>query len=311
MMKFGLMAGVALSAGMLNAGVIFSNAFDSGTNANDAGWYFRGSNLTTGNGTISNGNMVLSNTGVVPASGSGVWRPFNATTIANGETMRLTVNVSGVKASANGYGLTFGIVSSSTSITSDGANISVSAAPRFAYQIDLPRNVITGGIGGASAAHTGFSQLYYQSAGTPAFQSQQLSNNQVGPNGAVDANGPKLAAVSSAQTFFVNAANGYSSDAVLVFELKNTGGQMSFGGSFTAPNGGGSVTFLNQDATLFDQATFDKIYIGSKYWGTSAADLSEVRVNSVSLEVIPEPATLGLFSVSSVGLLMVRRLLGN
>jgi hypothetical protein len=295
---------VVLTGQIGHAQTLFNDTFDTAGDANTYGWYYHGTNMTTSN-TVSGGNLTLSNNGAVPGNNSGIWKSFGDQTLAAGETMRLTVHIAGGVFTSSPLGLSFTLVDSATVINANGGILSSTANPRYAYQLLLPRGTTSAGTGGVTAQN-GIKQLYYAGAGTPAFNSQILSVTENSPNGAPDANNPTLPVTSTDQTFFTNGT--YTSDAVLVWELSNVGGQMQFGGSFTAPNGGATTTFVTSDAVLFDHFTFDKVSIASPYWGTTTA-LNNVAINSVSMEIVPEPATWVLLAFGGlmVGVFLRRR----
>lgn len=293
------LAGILLGlTGVGHAQTLFNDTFDTAGDANTYGWYYHATNMNTAN-TVSGGNLVLSNTGTDPANNSGIWKSFGSTSLADGETLRLTVHVSGGTFGNNALGLNFTLVDSATAIGTNGGLLSGAVYPRYAYQLITPRGTTTGGTGGLS--HDGVKQLYMTSGTTPGFTSQQLATTQNAANAAPDANNPTLAVTGANQTFFTNGT--YTSDAVLVWELSNVGGQMKFGGSFTAPNGGATTTFLTSDANLFDHFTFDKISISSTYW----VGMNNVAINSVSMEIVPEPATWGLLAMGLMTIVFLRR----
>lgn len=80
---------VGMALGTAGAAPIINDTFTTDGNANSYGWYYLGTNLDTGGSTVSGGNLLLGNTGSAPGNNSAVWRPFNSTTLANGDTLRL------------------------------------------------------------------------------------------------------------------------------------------------------------------------------------------------------------------------------
>ncbi len=294
-------AGILLGlTGVGHAQTLFNDTFDTAGDANTYGWYYHATNMNTSN-TVSGGNLVLSNTGTDPGNASAVWKSFGSTTLSAGQTMRLTVNISGLTTTLNsGLGLTFAFVDSSTAINANGGLLNSTATPRYAYQLQLARGTGVGGTGGTTNSADGISQLYNAGA-TPVAASQQLSVRENSANGAPDASNPRLAVTASNQTFTTNGT--YSQDAVLVWDISNVGGQIKFAGSFTSPNGGATTAFVTSDADLFDHFTFDKLAIGSSYW----VGLNDVRISSVELQVVPEPATWGLLGMGLMTIVFLRR----
>jgi len=281
--------------------VVFSDTFNTAGNANDYGWYYRGTNQLTGSNTVTGGNMLLSNNGTAMGGSSAVWKSFNSTTLASGQTLRLTLNVSGYTAFSDGvFGPSIVLGNSSTAVSADGGYIVSSDLPRYAYRISLPRGATTGGTGGTGDGATGITQMYTMNGTTPSNASQQLSTNLFSANAAADANNQTLAVTSTAQTFFTLGT--YTQDAVLVWDISNVGGQITFGGSFTAPNGGATTTFLSADAGLVDNVTFNKIAIGNLLWGGTS-----FKVNSVDLQVVPEPTTWALIAAGMTFITVMRR----
>jgi hypothetical protein len=91
-----------------------------------------------------------------------------------------------------------------------------------------------------------------------------------------------------------------SSMTPILFEITRTGNNLSFS---TTLNGNTSTTVTENNAANFQ---FNTMGLAYGYAGTATATYDNVKI-----DVVPEPATIGMLSIGALGLMLARRYLAR
>lgn len=249
--------------------VIFNDTFTSG---NITGWYSAGATGSSVSAFNNGGGQewLSVNSSNATATGQHAFKAFTGTTLAVGETMRLTMNVAQINSMPNANN-SFGVAlfNTSSSYSADQNTASVWAIGSQGYRFFL-----------ASGTNTG-STLGWANLGAVNTPWAGGSNN---------------AATST-------AAAGTLATGNLVFDIARTGlAELQF----TVTNG--ATTLYNAVSstagTTPEYFTFNTLAAG---YLTSSAATRSVRFDTVNLSVIPEPTTWALLAGSLTTMMVFRR----
>lgn len=254
-----LVAGAALAV-HAQAQVLINDTFASGNITN---WYsagVAGSSISAFN--AGGGNEYLSiNSSNVATAGNHAFRAFTGTTLAVGETMRLTVDIAQFNNMGNvNNAFGFALFNTTSSYTADQSAANIWATGSQGYRFFLASG---------TGSNSTLGWLNLGATNTPWAGAANTNANSTDAAGILSTNVLKfeLAAISTneVQLTVINGAS------TLFNAVSTSGGNP-------------------------DYFTFNTLAIG--YLTTSAANRS-VRLDSVHLEVVPEPSTVALLALGS------------
>ena len=280
-MSFGKMtAGLLLAASTTQAAVVFDDTFEDGGRTNgsdptDIVWYVANQNITLGvvNNSFAGGSStkaLQADQGTTDAF-KRVMGQFSSTSLADGDTLSLSFAFRSVTATPanNSNGFRFGIYNSNgTKITVDEPSTGYNSAAGTREDDDFGYNV----------------RIPTGTAASPDLIDEAAGDNTLG--GAIAPSirnaGPTSIGVNSTAAHLIEVL------------IARTGSQLDF----TLKYDTATVATGTDSGSII--TTFDAVY-----FGTGSTTNFDYMIDNVKLEIVPEPAALGLFAAS--GLLVGRR----
>jgi len=248
------------------AEVIFFDEFSKPGSSSSYDWYVRGENLKEEN-NVTKGSLFLGRNDreqSVPRAGS-VWKSFPQVSLGEGQTVRLTVVISGAEVESAPF-FRVSLADSLNPVDSNGG-ILKEAPPFFFYALGLT-------MGEASLGHPmnlGFLEVTRETGTSSLMES--LTSVDLKP------------IFQDPQKVLVSGQ--YDKKAVLVWELSNKGGIIVSKGSWTGPDEV-RTDMLEVQAEGVQHFDFNKIGIGFAVWDADwdgGKHLAEsVSIDSIKLE---------------------------
>lgn len=252
-----LAVGGALSA---SASIVFQDNFDSGKGT----WANR---LASTNYSVNftGGQVKIKNNGQPTAT----YHDFTETVLADGKTLRLTVDVATDSAVAQGGALRIGLGFAKSAITGDAAAGNV---PLSGYYITVP-----------SVGSTNDPKVTWTSPGVGSGTSNFFNS---------------ATALIGAPTLD-NSVSVSSTMKTWVIDVTRSGTNLLFTGSLDGTAFGATV--IASGSNVISGFTFNELALANYSAGGATATYDNLKV-----EVIPEPTTIGLFVIGAFGTLLIR-----
>ncbi len=248
------------------AEVVFFDEFSKPGSSSSCDWYVRGENLKEEN-NVDNGSLFLGRNDreqPVPRAGS-VWKSFPQVSLREGQTMRLTIVISGAEVESAPF-FRVALADSPNPVDSNGGVLK-EAPPFFFYALGLT----TGEASQGHPVNLGFFEVTRETGTSSLMES--LASLELKP------------IFQDPQKVLVSGQ--YGKKAVLVWELSNRGGVIVSKGSWTGPDEV-KTDMLEVQAEVVQHFDFNKMGIGFAVWDAdwdNGKHLAEsVSIDSVKLE---------------------------